>query len=102
VARLRFSAAAKDDLAAIAEYIADQSGSRVVAERFARELRQKCLELAAAPIAMGRQRLDLRPDLRSQPYKSYIIFFRYVSDTLEVVHILEGHRDIEAFFGDVE
>jgi hypothetical protein len=26
--------------------------------------------------------------------------FRYVGDSLEIVNLLEGHRDIEAFFGD--
>jgi len=98
VPRLRFSAAAKDDLASIAEYIADKSGSRAVAERFTREIRGKCLELAAAPIRMGRARTELRPDLRSHPHKAYVIFFRYMGDVLEVVNVLEGHRDIDAFF----
>jgi plasmid stabilization system protein ParE len=102
VPRLRFSAAAKDDLASIAEYIADKSGSRAVAERFTRELRAKCRELAAAPIRMGRARPELRSDLRSHPHKAYVIFFRYVADVLEVVNILEGHRDIDAFFGGNE
>ena len=100
MARLRFSAAAKDDLDSIAEYIAHESGSRTVAERFTRELRRKCLDLAAAPIRMGRARDQLRPDLRSHPHKAYIIFFRYIGDVMDVVNILEGHRDIEAFFDD--
>jgi len=38
--------------------------------------------------------------MRSFPYKGYVIFFRYVADRFEVVNILEGHRDIEAFFGE--
>jgi len=29
-----------------------------------------------------------------------VIFFRYRDDMLEVVNILEGHRDIDAFFSD--
>jgi hypothetical protein len=29
-----------------------------------------------------------------------MIFFRYRDDVLEVVNVLEGHRDIEAHFGD--
>ena len=98
MARLRFSAAAKDDLDSIAEYIARKSGIRTVAERFARELRDKCRELARAPIRMGRSRTELRPDLRSHPHKNYVIFFRYVGDVLEVVNVLEGHRDVVAFF----
>ena len=98
--RLRFSATADDDLGSIAEYIAERSGSRAVAERFTRELRRKCAELAAAPILMGRPRTELRPDLRSHPYKSYVIFFRYVGDALEIVNVIEGHRDIPALFGE--
>ena len=54
--KLRFSAAAKDDIDSIAEYIANESGSRKVAERFAAALRNKCLDLARAPIQMGRSR----------------------------------------------
>ena len=65
---------------------------------FARELRGKCRNLARATIQMGRSRAELRPDLRSHPHGNYVIFFRYVSDALEVVNVLEGHRDVEAFF----
>jgi plasmid stabilization system protein ParE len=36
--------------------------------------------------------------MRSHPHKSYVIFFRYAGDELEIVNVLEGHRDIEAFF----
>jgi plasmid stabilization system protein ParE len=102
VARLRFSAAAKDDLDSIAEYIARESGNRAVAERFTRTLRDKCRELARAPFQMGRARPELRADLRSHAYRNYLIFFRYVGDVLEIVKILEAHRDISAFFGDDE
>ena len=33
-------------------------------------------------------------------HKGYVIFFRYADERFEVVDLLEGHRDIEAFFGD--
>ncbi len=102
MARLRYSAAAKDDIASIAEYIARESANRSIAERFAGELRGKCRDLAASPIQMGRPRTELRRDLRSHPYKNYVIFFRYLGDVLEIVHIIEGHRDIEALFRNEE
>jgi plasmid stabilization system protein ParE len=47
---------------------------------------------------MGRARNELRAGLRSHPYKSYEIFFRYVGDTLEIANVIEGHRDIPAPF----
>jgi plasmid stabilization system protein ParE len=100
VPRLRFAAAAQDDLVSIAEYSADCSGSRAVAERFMRELRGKCAQLAAAPIQMGRTRADLRPDLRSHSHRSYVIFFRYEGGVLEIVRVIESHRDIPPLFGD--
>jgi toxin ParE1/3/4 len=99
VPRLRFTAGAKSDLQSIAIYIAERSGHRNVATRFARELRAKCAELAASPIIMGRSRAELGPNLRSHPYKSYVILFRYVGDVLEVINVIEGHRDIPALFG---
>jgi plasmid stabilization system protein ParE len=102
VARLRFSASAKADLESIATYIAEQSGSRATAQRFTGELRRKCADLAAAPIRMGRPRTELHPDLRSHPYKSYVILFRYVGTVLEIVNLIEGHRDIPALFGQDE
>jgi len=102
VARIRYSVTARNDLAQIYRYIREQSGSRETARRFVHELRQKCHALAAAPIVMGRPRAELRPDLRSHPYKSYVIFFRYVGDTLEIVTVIEGHRDIPALFGKDE
>jgi toxin ParE1/3/4 len=81
------------------------SGSVSVAQRFVRELRDYCHHLAALPGTLGRARPELRPDLRSMPYKNYVIFFRYVDDRyvddrFEVVNILEGHRDIIAYFDD--
>ena len=98
MARVRFSATARNDFAQIYHYIREQSGSGETARRFVHELRQKCTELATAPIIMGRPRNELRPELRSHPHRTYVIFFRYVGGVLEVVNVLEGHRDIPALF----
>lgn len=102
MARLRYLTAARTDLGDIYRYIRDRSGSGAVAIRFVRELRGKCRSLAEAPITMGRPRTDLRPDLRSHPHGNYVIFFRYVGDVLEIVNVLEGHRDIAAFFDETD
>lgn len=98
--RVRLLDGARADIAAIYAYIEETSGSSATAERFARQLNQQCRRLADLPGTLGRPRPELRGDLRSLPYGNYVIFFRYVGDVLEIVNILEGHRDIEAFFGD--
>ena len=99
---LRFTSDALDNIADIALYIAQESGNRTLAEGFADRLVQKCEHLASLPGMMGRARPELRPEIRSSAFKSYVIFFRYVGDVLEVLNVLEGHRDIEAFFGEDE
>ena len=57
--------------------------------------------MAQLPSTLGRPRPELRPDVRSFPFKGYVIFFRYLDDDiLEIVHIIEGHRDIAAIFAN--
>jgi toxin ParE1/3/4 len=102
MARIRFTAAARSDLGEIYRYIRKRSGRGETARRFVHELRSKCEQLAAAPIQMGRTRADLRPDLRSHLHKSYVIFFRYEGDVLEIVRMIESHRDIRPLLGDDE
>ena len=99
---LRFTSDALDNIADIAQYIARESGSRALAEEFADQRVQKCEHLAALPGTIGRARPELRPLIRSYAFKSYVIFFRYEGDVLEVVNVLEGYRDIEAFFEEDE
>ncbi len=96
--KARFSHTAQSDLIAIARYIADTSGSRSTASAFATALRQKCHKLANAHAVLGRARDELVPNLRSLAFKSYVIFFRYDADQVDVVTILHGMRDIDAHF----
>ncbi len=97
--RLRILDGARRDIAQIYAYIEQQSGHSSVAERFVRRLNEQCRRLARLPGTIGRARPELRPDVRSARFKGYVIFFRYVDDDLlEVVHIIEGHRDIDTMF----
>jgi toxin ParE1/3/4 len=74
---------------------------RHAAERFVRQLNDQCRRLAPLPGTLGRARLELCHDVRSAPFKGYVIFFRYLDDDiLEIVHVIEGHRDIAAIFAD--
>ena len=98
--RAIFLASVRADLVAILTHIARTSGSLSVAQRFVAELRRRCHELAALPGTLGRARPELGSDIRSVSHKGYVIFFRYAGHRFEVVNILEGHRDIDAFFSD--
>ena len=89
-----------DDLAGMLEHLSRESGSRVFGRTFVDRLRQQCRKPASLPGLLGRPRKELRPDMRSFAVKGYVIFFRYGAGTLEVVNILEGHRDMAAYFRD--
>jgi plasmid stabilization system protein ParE len=104
VPHLRFLDSARDNLVEIAEYVAAVSGEEA-AVRFAGEIVDKCERLATLTGLLGRARPELRPDIRSIPFKSYLIFFRYLPsdidrDIFEVVNLVESHRDLVAYFGD--
>ena len=47
---------------------------------------------------LGQARPDLLPGVRSFSQGNYLIFFRYEENRLEVVNVIEGHRDIAAHF----
>jgi toxin ParE1/3/4 len=98
MAKLRFTSDALENLTDIAVYIGQHTESRRLAELFTGQLRNNCKRLAGLPGTMGRTRPELGEGIRSSAYKSYVIFFRYVGDTLEVINVLEGHRDFEAYF----
>ncbi|AOO83392.1 type II toxin-antitoxin system RelE/ParE family toxin [Bosea vaviloviae] len=96
--QLRYNDAARDDLLAIARYIRLSSGSSEIARSFVGTFRIQCEKIAALPGTIGRARSELQSDLRSFAFKGYVILFRYVEDTVEIVNILERHRDIGAEF----
>ena len=98
--RATFLASVCADLLDILTYTAQESGSVAVAEAFVSKLRARCHKLAGSPGVLGRALPELRPDIRSFPYVGYVIFVRYVGERFEVVNILEGHRDIETYFGE--
>lgn len=98
--RVKFLASVRNDFLEILAYVADASGGVSVAEAFVHNLPAKCRDLAALDATIGRPRPELRADIGSFPYRSCVIFFRYVSDRFEVVNILEQHRDIESHFAN--
>lgn len=98
--RLILLDAARADLGDVLDYITRQSGSQAVGRNFAGTLLAQCRKLAALPGTLGRARPELLPGIRSFPFRGYVIFFRYGDDVLEVINVLEGHRDMAAHFHD--
>jgi plasmid stabilization system protein ParE len=96
--RLVYLSSARPDFRDILRYLTEEGGDRTVARTFVDRLQQQCRRLASLPGTLGRARPELRPDIRSFPHRGYIIFFRYEADTLEVVNVLEGHRDFPSLF----
>ena len=97
---LVYSAEALESLTDILEYIARESGNVETGEHFAAQLQAQCQKLSELPGTLGRARSALREGMRSTTFKGYAIFFRYHPDIFEVIHILEGHRDIASYFAD--
>ena len=91
---------ALNDLSDILDYVTRTSGSLTVGRRLVSDIRGRITYLASLPGTLGRDRSELIPNLRSAVHKNYVIFFRYRADLFEVVNILEGHRDLDAFFAD--
>ena len=98
--QLVYLSSARQDLRDIFRYLAEESSDRLVARAFVNRLQQQCGKLAALPGTLGRARPELRPDIRSFPYRGYIIFFRYEGTRFEVVKVMEGHRDFPGVFAE--
>jgi len=96
--QLVYSLSAQADLIAIQSYLTEQSGSYAVGRRFVGRLRNHCRKLAASLGTLGIARPDLRADLRCTPFGNYMIFFRYRPGLLEIVAILESHRESGSHF----
>src|SRR5436305_2071325 len=65
---------------------------------FIRRLRAQCLHIAGLSATLGRARPELQPGVRSFPFEGYLVVMRYTGDVLEIVNVIEGHRDIKALF----
>jgi toxin ParE1/3/4 len=87
----RLSRRARQDLLDIWSYIAEDS--EAAADRFVDLVIQHLRLLATNPY-IGRRRDELRPGYRSFSVGQYLIFFRIAANSIEIMHILHGRRDI--------
>jgi toxin ParE1/3/4 len=90
MARLIFSERAELDLIEIGNFIA--ADNPAAARRFVAHIEKHCRLLEDHPL-LGRSRDDLLPELRSLPYRRYVIFYRVSGDSVQIVRVLHGARD---------
>lgn len=91
---------AEKDLDGIWDYLEEHSSQELVTD-FLRKLYAKLETLAQNPY-IGRTRDELLPELRSFPFKDYLIFYFPLKNGIEVVRVLYGRRDIERIFAEEE
>jgi len=95
VTQLRISPRAREDLLEIWSYIAEDSEEN--ADGFIDKIHET-MELLAGQPGLGRHRDELAPGIQSFPVGRYIIFYRVLSNAIEIVRVLHGARDIENIF----
>jgi toxin ParE1/3/4 len=92
VPKLRITPRASADLLEIWCYIAEDSVAN--ADAFVDKLHKTMKVLSRQPGA-GRKREELAPGIQSFPFGRYIIFYRAIQGTIEIVRVLHAARDIE-------
>ena len=95
----RLSPEAEAELDGIWFYIATESGSPDVADRFVDSLTRRFYLLATQPYIGRRRNEDLRPGMRSFAVGEYLILYRVNQEDVLILHIVRGSRNIEALFG---
>lgn len=89
--RYRIADQAEADMEDIWLYIAEHNLD--AAEALLGKFRLRFASLAKTP-GIGRRRTDLRPDLRSLAVGNYVIFYRELGPSIEVVRVLHGAMNL--------
>ncbi len=87
----RISSLARLDLDEIRDFIANDKPD--AARRWLKKTMDQFRWLAANPLS-GQARDDILPNLRCLSHGNYVIFFRLRQDSLEIVRVLHGTRDM--------
>jgi toxin ParE1/3/4 len=93
--RCVISLEASRDLADIVDYFASRNIE--AGERFVQSFEQKCQSLANFP-NMGRSYAEISPSLRGVPLSSYIILYQVTEDSIVIVRVVSGYRDLGSIF----
>jgi len=95
----RLAPQAAADLDDIWYYVAIESGSVEIADRFVDSITERFLLLAGYPY-LGRPRDDdLGISLRSFPVGEYVIVYLVEDEEVFILRVVHGRRDMEELFG---
>ncbi|WP_375473384.1 type II toxin-antitoxin system RelE/ParE family toxin [uncultured Nostoc sp.] len=70
-------------------------------ERFIQGFNKKCQNITQFP-NIGRSYANFDPSLRGIPLDGYIIFYRVFEDSVVIVRVISGYRDLKSIFTDVD
>jgi toxin ParE1/3/4 len=88
----RISERAESDLDDAWDYLAQRN--EAAADRLLDDILARS-RLHAQFTQIGRPREDLGPGIRSFVAAPYVVFFRPIADTIEVLRVLHGARDVD-------
>jgi toxin ParE1/3/4 len=100
MARVYRTALAKSDLLSLWRRVAEDGHSPLNAERFLWKLDTHCQNLAEVPF-MGIARPDIAPDIRSFSTAPYTIYYRLVSDGVEIMRVIHQARALQNVLTDL-
>ena len=95
--KYELSAGARKNLKDIWTYIAERNPT--AAEKFMREFAKKFQLLADNP-KIGRTHDEHILNLRSFPFKDYVIFYFSTGNGVEIYRVLHGARNVDSLFED--
>ncbi|HBR00671.1 MULTISPECIES: type II toxin-antitoxin system RelE/ParE family toxin [unclassified Roseofilum] len=91
MSRLRIAARASRDLEEISNYFLAKSVE--AGDRFVEGFHRKCQQLVDFPYS-GRSYARMKSGLRGTPLMGYIIFYRVMEDSIEIVRVISGYRNL--------
>ena len=95
--QVQVSREAKADLREIRDHIAASNVD--AAKKLVQQIAVTFDSLGDMPM-VGRKRDDLAYGLRSLAVGKYIVVYRLMENSIEIVRVLHGARDIPSFFGE--
>ncbi|MDB9309984.1 type II toxin-antitoxin system RelE/ParE family toxin [Aphanizomenon sp. CS-733/32] len=93
------SVGASQDIENILDYFLQRNID--AGEKFVKDFNNKCLNIVKFP-KIGRSYSHIDAASRGIPIDGYIIFYRLLENSIVIVRVVSGYRDIESLFLDLD